>query len=376
MFPEHSQKQEQLHKETWLRPCYLGDTQKRCRGPILVELTTNRQFWPPVFNCCFLTDPKRGPMKSVIFTLFEKDYSMGAGALINSLVRVGFVGQIIAGYRGEPPSWTRTLSCDETGSLHLPGGCRVNLVQVGGSDFLAHRKPAFILSQLDAISPDKIFYFDPDIILKAKWSFFEDWVQFGVAACQDADDVGANHPFRQGWARFAADHGNRVLRMPNQMLNSGFFGLRVSDIRFLEMWRHLIEQFRKTSGIDLASFDFIPGMVLSDYRPGYDKILAGVAFPFRELWFIRNNQDLMNLSLMCTDVEMSTIGRDGMDFGESGHIMSHPAGTPMKPWRKHVFHSMTNADRLFWRHCFAPMKIFASGGGVWKAQLMRLRSYC
>jgi hypothetical protein len=42
-------------------------------------------------------------VKCAFFTLYEKSYHLGVGALINSLIRAEFSGSIFVGYRDELP---------------------------------------------------------------------------------------------------------------------------------------------------------------------------------------------------------------------------------------------------------------------------------
>ncbi len=44
-------------------------------------------------------------MKAIICTLFEGRYHFGAAALVNSLYRAGYRGELYAGYKGELPFW-------------------------------------------------------------------------------------------------------------------------------------------------------------------------------------------------------------------------------------------------------------------------------
>jgi hypothetical protein len=60
----------------------------------------------------------------VFCTLGEGDYHHGVAALLNSLVRNGFTGVFVIGWRGAPPPWLDTLE------RHPDGGWRVGAVRV------------------------------------------------------------------------------------------------------------------------------------------------------------------------------------------------------------------------------------------------------
>src|SRR5580658_3962956 len=134
-------------------------------------------------------------MTSAVCTLFEGDYHYGVGALINSLHRYGYQGFVEIGYRGDLPAWmhnSETTLKETSIKLHLH--------PLQTKWHLTNYKPHFLL-ELFAANPalDRIFYFDPDIVIKCSWDFYEYWVEPGVAMVEEIVNRGMahNHPLRR-----------------------------------------------------------------------------------------------------------------------------------------------------------------------------------
>src|ERR1041384_5908650 len=112
---------------------------------------------------------------SVICTLFEGNYHLGLGALINSLYAQGFRGHFYAGYRGDLPPWAaRDVRKNGIGWLFdVAPDCPLH----------------FLLELMEKHCPSEntFFFFDPDIVVKARWDFFDQWASHGVAMCEDVN---------------------------------------------------------------------------------------------------------------------------------------------------------------------------------------------
>jgi hypothetical protein len=134
-------------------------------------------------------------MSSVICTLFEKKYHLGVGALVNSLHKQGFKGDIYAGFTGSLPSWTDAAVINEAlgdmkgKTLKIAGEINLHFLELGTDYHLANYKPDFMLSLLNNVAKDAtgIFYFDPDIVVVRSWDIFEEWIQCGITVCEDVN---------------------------------------------------------------------------------------------------------------------------------------------------------------------------------------------
>jgi hypothetical protein len=283
---------------------------------------------------------------SVICTLYEGNYHLGLGALMNSLYLQGFRGHFYAGYRGDVPPWAeRSIRKNGVGWLFdVSEGCTLHFVPVETSSHFNNYKPHFLLELMEKHCPDedKFFFFDPDIVVKARWEFFDQWASHGVALCEDINHyLPRHHPVRLAWKQYAAERGLSVRQEIDKFYNGGFLGLSREHKDFLLAWKHLFD-CRAADGIDLGKFE-----------------LSGFVPPYLYL-----DQDLMNLALMLTSHPITAIGPEGMDFQPGGYVMSHSAGDT-KSWRKRfVWEALkgrapSRTDKEFIRHTQAPIRIYS-----------------
>ena len=147
-------------------------------------------------------------MNSAVCTLFENDYHFGVGALANSLFRLGYRGTVHVGYRGSLPSWMVASKSESHQILQIVDGLSFRLYQLDTPWHLTHYKPAFIKTVF-ASDPtaEAVFYFDPDIVIKCQWSYYEEWVQSGIALVEEIATRGLayNHPIRKRWLAVAKE---------------------------------------------------------------------------------------------------------------------------------------------------------------------------
>jgi hypothetical protein len=287
--------------------------------------------------------------RSTVCTLYEGHYHYGVGALANSLHRHGFRGDIWVGYRAPLPPWAHPVErSNGFESYRVAEGLVLRFVPLDTHIFLANYKPHFALRVVDQLAPDidLVFYFDPDIVVKCDWHFYELWAARGFACCEDNcyPHMPHTHPHRWAWLDFAGRHALSPYRKLESYYNSGFFGVTRGRRGILETWRELLELLQADGTVDLAQFKQGKGR----YEP-----------------FFVPDQDALNLALMLTRDALSTIGPEGMDFIPAGYTMSHAAETP-KPWRKrYVWHTlrtglrMSQADREYWRYSNGPIRLFS-----------------
>lgn len=288
------------------------------------------------------------PREDAVFALFDGDYHYGLGALVNSLYRAGFRGIVYAAYRGGLPPWA-TIASAADGYEHadIAEGCAIRFIKVDYRDHLTFYKPEFMLSAFARHCSDakRLYYFDVDLVVRAPWGFFRDWVECGIAVCQDMSEPGmpANHPLRRYWQDIAARSGFACRRFDGYY-NGGFVALRAGAAGFLEIWRTLHRDIER-SGVELG---------LHGSRPRPDP-------------FAMRDQDVLNIALMASDVPISPLENSGMDMTPGGYAMSH-ALTGAKPWRRRYLRDALRglppdaANRQYWRYVTAPIEIV----GPWR----------
>ncbi|MDD3147207.1 MAG: hypothetical protein PHD82_07895 [Candidatus Riflebacteria bacterium] len=279
-------------------------------------------------------------------SLFEKHFHYGLAILLNSLFHAGFKGKFIAGYRGSLPFWIKKLQPGaKKDSYFLSENFTLEFMNLETPYHFTHFKPSFFNKILEEETAESLFYFDPDIILKAHWAFMTDWVSNGIAVCQDVNScMPSNHPIKCSWKNTALKMGLKINRESDFFYNGGFVALNSSQKDFFQLWEKLI----KTVWTEDELKFFSPPSRASRLNS-----------------FCIADQDALNLALMITEHPISTIGPEAMDFIHGGKIMSHAIGQA-KPWTKNFFLAAINgapptkADKLFWEFAGkGPIKPFS-----------------
>ncbi|GAA6619908.1 hypothetical protein [Scytonema sp. NUACC26] len=288
-------------------------------------------------------------MLTAICTLFEKDYHYGVGILVNSLYQYGFRGVIWAGYRGNLPSWAKSAPHREGyQELSLGQESYIRFVKLDTNKHFAYYKPDFMLELWEKYHPEAeaIFYFDPDIVNKCRWDFYEHWVKRGIALCGDSwYYVPRSHPRRLAWLEFAQSKGFDCKQQLDYHYNSGFIGVHRDRKSIVSLWQKLITLGDEAGYINYQN-------LYSDEN-------------FHCYPYLYGDQTYLNLALMLTNEPLSAIGPEGMDFIPGGTTMSHATVPSVKPWRKKLIASALNGDsptmtdRVYWQHTQTPIPVYS-----------------
>jgi hypothetical protein len=286
-------------------------------------------------------------MTSVICTLFEGDYYLGAAGLVNSLHASGFRGRLICGYRGTLPFWAEPSQPGPNNTKMRPlDGIEIVFVPLSTTIHFTNYKPTFLLEVWKDIAPDapKIYYLDPDIVVKCPWDVMERWAEGGIGLCEDVNPcLPPRHPLRLAWHAWLQSQDIVPNAPPrDRYYSAGFIGVPIAARSFLELWRDLIVRAAGITG----SLDSI--------KHGNPTSL-----------FHTIDQDALNIALMCTDVTINAAGPEGMDFFPCGSLLSHAIGS-QKPWRgRFVTNALLGyppsmASKAFLNYATKPIPIFSS----------------
>jgi hypothetical protein len=292
-------------------------------------------------------------MNSSVCTLFEGNYHYGVAALTNSLYHHGFKGSVYAGYRGSLPKWADHSKEDPllfwpgARTLQVAKGLTLHLLPISTEYHLTNYKPNFMLRLWEgpAKDADMIAYFDPDIVVKCKWSFFENWMSHGVALVHEiiANDMPATHPLRKEWEKVIYKCNRKPTRELSSYINGGFCGVSKENIEFLHVWKEIFD-----TGVNY--FNLSP----DQWNHEYDRTFI----------FYAQDQDTINITAMCSQSPISEMGPDGMDFIRGGWVMSHALGR-LKPWQKIFLFSAilgnppTSAERGYWANVSGPISLYS-----------------
>lgn len=282
-------------------------------------------------------------MTPAVCTLFEGHYHLGVGALINSLFASGYRGVILCGHRGPEPHWAEA-------ARRLSGQIEVRFVPVNAGIHFTHYKPTFMRECWSRLCPDadQLYYFDPDIVVKAPWTVLARWAQDGAALVEDVNGyMPARHPYRLAWGDFISARGLPVARALDRYYNAGFLGLPRTHAALLDVWAQIVAHAQAELGsLEKIKFD-TPHALL--HTP---------------------DQDALNMALMATHIPINGTGPEGMDFAVGGHLLSHAIGG-RKPWKGGFLaealrgHPPGSAQKSFFHFVDSPLRLFSSRELAW-----------
>ena len=282
----------------------------------------------------------------VVCTLAERHYFYGVAALVNSLVSVGFEGAVVVGFRGERPKWLEAFARNSTGDTYaITPSVQLRLIEVAGPWHLNNCKPHFIEDLLFKKYPeaDLVYYFDTDMVITHSWSSFERWARSGVVLVLDPADsyMSPRHVYRLAWRELAARQ-NRPCREFTGYVNGGCIGIHRAYAQFASVWSGLMEELERD------------GAVMRKMKNATGR-----------LEFSRMDQDILNATIMATDLPISLLGPEAMGmFPFVGEIMPH-AMWHKKPWqRNYILDALRGfppgrTHRAYWEFVDGPIRPFS-----------------
>ncbi len=300
-----------------------------------------------------------------IAVLAESPVYPGLAALINSLVRHGFNGNIWVGFRGVAPEWASLAA--RPGTCLRIGACDVHLVRLNTARPFTYHKPTFVRQVFEDLNPtcDAVVYMDTDIVINRDWSFFKAWMGYGMAIVEDIPQhpVGRDHPKRLALIEWLESLGFTAARDLDRYFNAGFVGLPRSLSGFLNTWTTLVDTAETALSLrQMAGHLIAP----TNTSPEASPVPARVEGVLKTIF--HHDQDAFNMALMATAVPFSAYGPDGMGFSGSWNVpMVHAVGA-VKPWNKRfMYHRIrygagpSATDVIWWRYSDYPLRAVGRG---------------
>ena len=311
--------------------------------------------------------------KSVVCTLFEGHYHYGVAALTNSLYAAGYRGVIFAGYRGDLPPWTSkaidNLALGKGGkTLMIRKDLQLHFIPLTTKYHLTNYKPDFMIRLLQgpAKGTSNIFYFDPDIVISAPWNYFDEWVECGVALCEDVNSpLPQYHPRRAAWRSYYELKGIVLSFKDSTYANGGYIGLCRRDEGFLQIWKMIQEEMAPAIGG--LSRSALNGKSLQPKMKG----------PFSP--FGKTDQDALNAAVEAWTGQVSFVGQEGMAIKPGVAVMPHALGRP-KPWQwRPLLQAMGGrppriVDREYWKNALGIVRAHPSHVVHQKLIVLRIAS--
>ena len=297
--------------------------------------------------------------KKIVFTtLAERHYFYGVSALINSIIKNGTYGnKLVVGYREKLPAWLPSLRETTRGkSFLLNSDFEIEFIEIEGSLHMVHEKPKWFRHLTEVLEPtaDEYFFFDSDITIVNRMSFFGEWVKQGIALCEDVNyNMHHSHPIRKQWVEIGLKNNLNITNCLNSYINSGFLGWSKETAGFVQEWDKCFDLLSHLSG-DMRKFR------VND----------------RTRTVLSANQDSLNVAVMTTKFPISIIGPEAMGFQYGMLLMAHPVGA--KPWNQNFTLKFFQgkpprfADLVFWQNVNGEeFKPFSSIYVKWKIFLIK-----
>ncbi len=298
-----------------------------------------------------------GTAPHVVCMLAERSYFHGAAALANSLVRNGFTGHIVVGYRGPLPRWAGPVSPAPGPAQAITPGADIRFIECGGTWHLGNQKPQFLLDVATGLHPDfaSLWYFDCDIVVKTAWADFARWAATDMLLVLDLAEtyMPANHAFRREWQALAGRVGLGH-RPVTGYFNAGCVGLPASGLALVRAWARLMQALAEEGGTMSA-------LVNRGGKPEYAKM----------------DQDVLNAAVMAVDLPFNVLGVEAMDAFPSANIMGH-AMVFAKPWRRNYIrdallgHQPDPAHVGYWTYADGPIRSFTPAEWKSKQRVLKL----
>lgn len=284
--------------------------------------------------------------RNVVITLFENRYEYGVASLVNSLHKADYEGIVCIGYKGRLPFWINQLKQKKGSSqlYQLSDKIDIRFDELIVDMHFGYYKP-YYLKEMAKIYPEALgwYYFDPDIVILAKWGVFENWVQSGVALCQDSnfDLLYWNHPWRNQWRSDYIEFNKGIDKTLNYYVNSGFIGVNSEHFELINRWILVNEKY-KALKYPIHYFD----------RKG-------------NLNAYKGDQDVLNAAItVSSDLFFSILGKEAMAFDYPVGIMAHAINNS-KPWNSNYIKNVLSgikvsiAEEYFWNFCSSPIKSYS-----------------
>lgn len=290
--------------------------------------------------------------ESIVCTNYDGHYEYGAGALINSLVSVNFIGKIIILYGDKLPFWENQL-LKEDSEYAISGFpyIKILLRKVETDIHLAYNKPYMIHALMEEFPESNLFYFDPDITVIGDWTFYENWVNCGVALCLDEcyPIMPFHHPFKKDYQTLFGSLGYDLVNPNDYYINSGFIGVNPGHKSLIKCWMDFTQHLKDEG-------HYLYGLM----EPSVKKYHAS-----KRLNTICGDQDIINAALLYTKLPLSIMGQEAMGFTPAGFTMNHNTKNP-KTWKRNFLKEFirkgidfTPKDQAFLNNSIAPINLYS-----------------
>jgi hypothetical protein len=284
----------------------------------------------------------------VVCTVAEGSYFNGLAALANSLVRAGFEGSIVVGYRGPKPLWAESLKIKDPALqiYEVTAAVDLHFIELAGTWHLNNLK-AHLINLIFGkwVDVDLIYYFDTDIVITQPWGTLVGWARDGVVLVLDVADsfMPPHHIYRRAWQNLLARQSLKS-RDFSGYVNGGCVGVNRAFAEFARVWSVLMEELER-EGADMRKMKNWDGRAE----------------------FARMDQDMLNATIMATETPIALLGFEAMGLfpGFPGNEVMPHAMFFQKPWtRNYIFDALrgfppNRTYRTYWKFVEGPIRPFS-----------------